>query len=116
MSMNRPIWLGSVGLDVRVKLVGSSPRHINLGLSLLGREASLLRRQLLPPGAGGKFICLGGTPIGLDLGDISQVSMLACLAPQLVTMLRPTTAHYVDHCNQNDDNGNDDCSDDGERH
>ncbi len=79
-------------MNVGVELVGSAPRPIDLGLSLLSREASLLRRQVHPAGAGGKLVCLGGAPVGLDLGDISQVSMLACLASQLIAMVRPTAA------------------------
>jgi hypothetical protein len=49
---------------------------MNLALTLFGRETSL-RCQPLPLGAGSKLACPDATPIGLDLGDISQVSMLA---------------------------------------
>jgi hypothetical protein len=75
-------------MNIGVELVGSGPRPINFGLRLLGGEASLAGRQLLPAGAGSELVCLGGTPVGLDLGDISQGSMLARLASQLVAMVR----------------------------
>ncbi len=110
------IRLGSAGRNVRVEFVGSGPRPINLGLSLLGGETSLLRRQALPAGAGSKLVCLRGTPIGLDLGDISQVSMLACLASQLVAMLGLAAAGYVDHRNQNYEKSKDRGDNDGHRH
>jgi hypothetical protein len=74
-------------MRVGIELVGSGPDFINLGLSLLGREASLLRGQPLPTGAGSKLICLSGTPVGLDLGDIGEVPMLVCFGSQLVAML-----------------------------
>jgi hypothetical protein len=102
-------------MNIGVELVGPSPRPVNFGLRLLGREASLLRRQLLPASAGSKLVCLGGTPVGLDLGDISEVSMLARLASQLVAMLGLAAAYHVDHRDQKHEKSND-RGDDGERH
>jgi len=102
-------------MNIGVELVGSGPRPIDFGSSLLGREASLLRRQRLPAGTGSKLVRLGGTPVGLDLGDISQVSMLARLASQLVAMVGPAAPYYVDHRDQNYEKSKDP-DDYGERH
>jgi len=79
-------------MNIGVELVGPGPRCVNLGLSLLGREASLLGRQLLPAGAGSELVCLRGTPVGLDLADIGQAAMLACETPQLVAVMRLAAA------------------------
>jgi hypothetical protein len=100
-------------MNIGVELVGSGPRPINFGLRLLGREASLLRRQLLPARAGSKLVCLGGTPIGLDLGDIGQVSVLARLASQLVAVVGPAPAYYIDPRDQKYEKSND--GDDNEK-
>jgi len=106
---------GSACVNVGVELVGSGPRCIDLGLSLLCREAGLLGRQVLPAGAGSKLVCLGGTPVGFDLGDIGEVSMLPCLASQVVAVLGLAAAHYVDHCGHGHEDGHD-RGDDSERH
>jgi hypothetical protein len=102
--------LGSAGNNVGIEFVGSDPRLIDLALSLRGRETSLLRRQLLAAGAGSKLVGLGGTPVGLDLGDISQGSMLACLTAQLLAMLglaapndKDRPCHYYDNDHGDDD-------------
>jgi hypothetical protein len=87
-------------MNVGVELVGPAPRLIDLGLSLRGREASLLRRQILAAGAGSKLVGLGSTLVRLDLGDISQVSMLACLATQFLAMLGLAALYDVDHRDQ----------------
>jgi hypothetical protein len=102
-------------MNIGVELVGPGPRPINLGLRLRGREAGLLGCQLLPAGASSKLVCLGGTPVGLDLGDVSQVSMLARLPSQLVAMLGLAAAYYVDHRDQKYEHS-DDRGDDGENH
>jgi hypothetical protein len=73
------------------------------------------RRQLLPAGVGSKLVGLGGTPVGLDLGNICQVSMLACLASQHVAMLRLAPAQDVGHRDRDDQHSND-RGNDGEQH
>ena len=102
-------------MNVGVELIGSGPRAVDLGLSLRGREASLLRRQLIAASASSKLVGLGGTPVGFELGDISQVSMLACLRPQLLAMLGLAAAQHVNHRDQDYQNDNDH-GDDDERH
>jgi hypothetical protein len=102
-------------MDVGVKLVGSGPGLIHVGLSLRGREASLLRRQLLAAGAGSELIGLGGTPVSLELGDIRQVSMLACLVSQFLAMLGLAAAYDIDHRDQDHEKDND-RGDDDDRH
>jgi len=102
-------------MNVGVELVGSRPRPINFRLRLLGGEASLLRGQLLSTGAGSELVGLGGTPVGLDLGDVSQVSMLARLAAQLVEMAGLAAAYDEHHRDQKYENSNDH-GDNGKRH
>jgi hypothetical protein len=102
-------------MNVGVELVGSGPRPINFGLSLQRLEASLLRRQRLPTGPGSKLVCLGGMPVGLDLGDVSQMPMLARLASQLVAMMGHAAPCHIERPDQNHEKSKD-RGHDGERH
>lgn len=89
----------------RGRRLGSASRRLRFESARPRGE--LAETPALRSGRGRQARQLGGTPVSLDLGDISQVSMLACFAPQLVAMLGLTAAYEVDRRDQDYAKGND---------